>query len=168
MGDELLRVFAKVVHSSMRASDIVGRLGGEEFAAVVPEPMETGKIIAERIRVGFETAGAVVSAHAIGATVSIGLTASSDPVDTIDLLLARADAALYRAKRDGRNRARAEGDDQPSERARLIAAARSGQAAIAADEPARLIQRKRAARRAKSEGVPAGETAATSRLLYRR
>ena len=73
VGDEVLRVFAAVARKSMRATDIIGRLGGEEFAAIVPEPMEGAKIIAERLRAAFEAAGVTVGAHAIGATVSIGV-----------------------------------------------------------------------------------------------
>ncbi len=104
VGDDVLRVFATVARSSMRASDIVARLGGEEFAAIVPEPMEIAARIAERLRAGFEAAGRTVGVHAIGATVSIGAAASYQPVTDIDALIARADAALYRAKHAGRNR----------------------------------------------------------------
>ena len=67
--------------------------------------------------------------HAIGATVSIGAATSYEPVTDIDALIARADAALYRAKHDGRNRIRTADDEPaPTQGARLIAAARSGQA----------------------------------------
>ena len=61
-GDGMLRVFAAVAHNSMRASDIIGRMGGEEFAAIVPEPIEGALIVAERLRAAFETAGATVGA----------------------------------------------------------------------------------------------------------
>ncbi len=139
IGDEVLRVFAAVARSSMRGSDIVGRLGGEEFAVIVPEPMEFAARIAERLRAAFEEAGATVGAHAIGATVSIGAATSYEPVTDISALIARADAALYRAKHDGRNRLHAAEDEPaPSQGARPLAAARSGQAA----KPARLSQDK--------------------------
>ena len=49
-GDEVLRTFADVARSSMRGSDIIGRLGGEEFAVIVAEPMELAARIAERLR----------------------------------------------------------------------------------------------------------------------
>ena len=137
IGDEVLRVFANVARSSMRASDIVGRLGGEEFAAIVPEPMEFAARIAERLRAGFEAAGVTVGGHAIGATVSIGAATSSEPVTDIDALIARADAALYRAKHDGRNRLYAADDEPRAEPgARLLAAAR------AAKRPNRCVCRK--------------------------
>lgn len=110
VGDEALRVFAQVVRSSMRADDIVGRLGGEEFAAIVPGDMAIAAKIAERVRASFEAAGVTIATHAIGATVSIGAaTAQAAQVD-IDAVIARADAALYCAKHNGRNRMEAAPD----------------------------------------------------------
>jgi diguanylate cyclase (GGDEF)-like protein len=132
VGDEVLRVFAQVARRSTRAGDIIGRLGGEEFAAIVAEPTEFGMLIAERIRAGFEAAGAVVAGQAIGATVSVGAATCYDLVTNIDALIARADVALYRAKGDGRNRLRTADDEPASERARLIAAARNDRSANAA------------------------------------
>jgi diguanylate cyclase (GGDEF)-like protein len=164
VGDEALRVFASVARSSMRANDIIGRLGGEEFAAIVPEPMEVATRIAERLRCGFEAAGASVGVHAIGATLSIGAAASYEAVADIDALIVRADGALYRAKHDGRNRIRtAEDAPASSQGARLIAAARGGPAA----KPG-LWQRMSAARRAKRAASAITGEGATSRLLYPR
>jgi diguanylate cyclase (GGDEF)-like protein len=132
IGDEVLRVFANVARSNMRGSDIVGRLGGEEFAVIVPEPMEFAARIGERLRANFEEAGVTVDGHAIGATVSIGAATSSEPVTDISTLIARADAALYRAKHDGRNRLHAAEDEPPpSHGARPLAAARGGEVATA-------------------------------------
>jgi predicted signal transduction protein with EAL and GGDEF domain len=65
-----------------------------------------------------------IANHAIGATVSIGAAISYDPVKSIDALIARADAALYRAKHEGRNRLHIAEEEMAAERARLIAAAR--------------------------------------------
>jgi len=146
VGDEVLRVFAQVVRTNMRESDIFGRLGGEEFAAIVPESVEVASRIAERLRTGFEAAGVTVGTQAVGATVSIGAATSYEPVTDIDALLARADGALYRAKNSGRNRLYA-ADDEPAsaECARLIAAARHAQTATRGWLP----QRKDAAPRAK-------------------
>lgn len=124
VGDEVLRLFGQVVRASTRANDIIGRFGGEEFIAIVPGGLESLTKIAERVRSGFEAAGAVVATHAVGATVSIGAATSHEPVTSIDALIARADAALYRAKHDGRNRLRTADDDVSNERARLITAAR--------------------------------------------
>ena len=141
VGDEVLRTFAHVVRGSSRVSDIFGRLGGEEFAGIVAEPTEFAALVAERIRAAFEQAGALVDGHAIGATVSIGAATAYEMVTNIDALIARADAALYRAKGDGRNRLRAADDEPASERARLIAAARSGKPSAFG----RLLQRSKAA-----------------------
>jgi diguanylate cyclase (GGDEF)-like protein len=165
VGDDVLRLFAQVARKSMRASDIIGRLGGEEFAAIVPEPMEGAKIIAERLRAAFEAAGVSVGAHAIGATVSIGAAQSYEPVLDIDALLGRADAALYRAKHDGRNRIRTADDEPaPTQGTRLVAAARNGRA----PKGGRLLQRKSAARRPKSAAPAVNGESATTRLLYPR
>ena len=91
--------------------------------------MDIAVLIAERIRSGFEAAGAAVAGHAVGGTVSVGLATAHEVVTNIDALIARADAALYRAKNDGRNRLRTASDEPAGERARLIAAARTGRTA---------------------------------------
>jgi predicted signal transduction protein with EAL and GGDEF domain len=95
----------------MRTNDIIGRIGGEEFAAIVPGGMDVAIKIGERVRSGFEIAGATVGLHAIGATVSIGAASASAPIMEVGPLLVRADAALYRAKHDGRNRLHAAEDE---------------------------------------------------------
>jgi diguanylate cyclase (GGDEF)-like protein len=128
VGDSVLRLFAQSLRKSMRTSDIIGRLGGEEFAAMIAGPMETIPRIAERIRANFEAAGAVVDTDAVGATVSIGAATSYTANPDIDALLLRADAALYRAKSDGRNRFHAADEELGSEQARMIATARRMQA----------------------------------------
>jgi diguanylate cyclase (GGDEF)-like protein len=124
VGDDALRLFGQVVRASTRVDDIIGRFGGEEFIAVVPGGIESASKIAERVRAGFEAAGATIATHTVGATVSIGAAISYDPVTVIDSLIARADAALYRAKHDGRNRIYIAEEEMANERARLIAAAR--------------------------------------------
>jgi diguanylate cyclase (GGDEF)-like protein len=123
-GDEVLRLFARVTKASTRLNDIIGRFGGEEFVAIVPGGIEVAQKIAERVRTAFENAGAVIENQPIGATVSIGAASSYDAAMTVDALIAKADAALYRAKHDGRNRVVATESENASERARLIAAAR--------------------------------------------
>jgi len=163
VGDDVLRLFASTVTSSMRVDDIVGRLGGEEFAAIVPADIATTCRIAERIRAGFEIAGAVVGQHAIGGTVSIGAAVSLKSDTDIEALLAEADAALYRAKHSGRNRLQTSEEElEQDEATRLIAAARASNAV-------RLVPKPRAAPAApkNAEIMPIGE-AATPRLLSRR
>jgi diguanylate cyclase (GGDEF)-like protein len=164
VGDSVLREFAQSVRKSMRASDIIGRLGGEEFAAIISEPMEMVPRIAERIRAGFEAAGATVGGHAIGATVSIGASTSYEATADIDTLLLRADAALYCAKHDGRNRFHAADEEPGSEQARLIAAARRAQWSRRGG----ILHRKFAARWGKHDGLPVAGEAATPPLLYPR
>jgi len=157
--------FNKNAAGSMRTSDIVGRLGGEEFAAIVPESIEGAKVIAERLRVAFETAGATIDSHAVGATVSIGAAQSYELVTNIDALIARADAALYRAKRDGRNRlCTSEAGPVPTQGARLIIAARGGKPA----KRGRLVPRKAASRRTDAALPAKLATGETIRLPYRR
>ena len=72
VGDAALRVFAETIQTTMRESDVIGRLGGEEFAAIVLGSANDAAIAAERVRAAFEAAGAVIAGHPIGATVSIG------------------------------------------------------------------------------------------------
>jgi diguanylate cyclase (GGDEF)-like protein len=129
VGDEVLRTFAGVARSSMRGSDIIGRFGGEEFGIIVAEPREFAVRIAERLRAAFEEAGIIIGGHPIGATLSIGAATAYEPVADLGALIARADAALYRAKHEGRNRIYAAEDPPPrSQAARLVDAARKGRA----------------------------------------
>jgi diguanylate cyclase (GGDEF)-like protein len=104
VGDDALKAFAVSVSASLRMNDIVGRLGGEEFAAIVATDSEIGARIAERVRAGFETVGVEISGHEIGATVSIGTATAAADRHSVEWLIARADAALYAAKKSGRNR----------------------------------------------------------------
>ena len=103
IGDETLRAFAKTASANMRVDDIIGRLGGEEFAAVVPGDGAIAVSIAERVRAAFEQAATEVAGRPTNATVSIGAAWTIENVSA-DLVLADADAALYRAKAAGRNR----------------------------------------------------------------
>ena len=102
-GDAALQAFASTIAGNVRAADVIGRLGGEEFACIIPGDASDAGVVAERLRVAFEAAGVVIAGHEIGATVSIGVATAIAPVG-IDGLLSRADAALYRAKHNGRNR----------------------------------------------------------------
>lgn len=99
-GDRVLVDFAAKVHGLLRKKDLLGRFGGEEFALLLPNtPLEAALQVAERIRVA-----CVPADKEVGCTVSIGVTLSLPQNDSLDALLSRADTALYRAKKTGRNR----------------------------------------------------------------
>lgn len=104
-GDAVLKLFADVVNSVSRRSDIIGRLGGEEFALVLPSTQIAEAFeFAERLHNAVNKAVLKHKDAMIQYTVSIGLTASESGIEnSIDNLLARADQALYQAKRAGRN-----------------------------------------------------------------
>jgi len=102
-GDEILKLFAVVISANLRMTDLVGRIGGEEFAAMLPCSMEEAVVAANRVREAFQNCGIAADGAPVATTVSIGV--SGGPANTeVDVLLASADTALYRAKRGGRNR----------------------------------------------------------------
>ncbi|MBC8212791.1 MAG: diguanylate cyclase [Gammaproteobacteria bacterium] len=104
-GDEALKAFACACMSALRNTDILGRLGGEEFAVILPEtPAHSAVDVAERIRATVELLKVRRGKQVINMTVSIGLTGLQDEDRSLDLLLKRADQALYQAKSLGRNR----------------------------------------------------------------
>jgi diguanylate cyclase (GGDEF)-like protein len=105
-GDEILKLFATVVVNTLRISDLSGRIGGEEFAALLPCSLEEGVIAAERVREAFAASGIAVEEGPVDTSVSIGV--AGGPAGTeLEVLLAAADTALYQAKRGGRNRVEA-------------------------------------------------------------
>lgn len=105
-GDEILKLFSTVVVNNLRISDLSGRIGGEEFAALLPCALEEGVLVAERVREAFEASGIVCEEGPVDTTVSIGV--AGGPAGTeLEVLLAAADTALYQAKRTGRNRVEA-------------------------------------------------------------
>ena len=105
VGDRVLQLFAEVGSNCMRRLDIFGRLGGEEFAALlVDTSRERALAVAEEIRSAFAEATGEVEGKPVVATVSIGVVLSYDAVLDLSALLAQADHALYRAKDNGRNR----------------------------------------------------------------
>jgi diguanylate cyclase (GGDEF)-like protein len=105
VGDRVLEIFADVSSGCLRRIDLFGRLGGEEFAALLRDTTrERAMAVAEQIRTGFAGAAREVDGRPIAATVSIGIVISHDGVLDLSALLAQADHALYRAKDAGRNR----------------------------------------------------------------
>jgi diguanylate cyclase (GGDEF)-like protein len=105
VGDRALQTFARTAAARLRATDVIGRLGGEEFAAILPgTSLLSAAVAAERVRVAFEAAAIEIDGLPIGGTVSIGAAATELPEYDIDVLLEQADKALYAAKASGRNR----------------------------------------------------------------
>jgi diguanylate cyclase (GGDEF)-like protein len=105
VGDRVLQVFAETASANVKATDLVGRLGGEEFAAVLSDAgKEQALVMAERIRSAFAAAATEVDGRPVTATVSIGMVINEDPTFDVSALLAQADQALYHAKERGRNR----------------------------------------------------------------
>ncbi len=111
VGDDVLREFACLLVSEVRAVDIVARYGGEEFVIVLPETaIEGGTAFAERVRervagTAFCTAD---GGDGVRTTISVGIAVyPADNLTTADDLIARADEALYRAKAAGRDRVHA-------------------------------------------------------------
>jgi len=106
-GDEVIRRFAGIVRSSCREIDTPGRYGGEEFGLVLPETdAAAATVVAERIRRSF--ADAEFGEHpGLRCTVSIGLCALDADIADVESWVRLADAALYRAKKQGRNRVEA-------------------------------------------------------------
>ncbi|MDR3466554.1 MAG: diguanylate cyclase [Xanthobacteraceae bacterium] len=134
-GDEILKLFSAVMTANLRISDLVGRIGGEEFAAMLPCSVEEAVLAAERVREAFQTCGIEVDSAPVETTVSIGV--AGGPADTeLDVLLASADTALYRAKRAGRNRV-----ETATEEPLSLEDARRKLAGQAAPRPATVVRR---------------------------
>ncbi len=105
-GDRALRAFADVIQKNLREIDIFGRLGGEEFAIVLPVTTQSGAAsAAERIRSAVAKLSIEVQFVTFSFTVSLGVSQLRESGD-LDSLLKRADTALYRAKKGGRNQVR--------------------------------------------------------------
>jgi diguanylate cyclase (GGDEF)-like protein len=104
VGDRVLQIFAGTMQRPLRASDLCGRLGGEEFIFLMPCTEAAAALrIAERIRLYFAEAARAVGEDAVDGTVSLGVATASAPTE-LSGLIATADRALYRAKAEGRNR----------------------------------------------------------------
>ena len=113
IGDHALRLFAGILRKNLRPEDIAGRLGGEEFAAILSDVDEGAVLrVAERIREKFAAAAGTIEGASVEATVSIGLAyCKTDDRADLEELAEAADEALYRAKARGRNRVEHAGDE---------------------------------------------------------
>ncbi|MEA3245888.1 MAG: GGDEF domain-containing protein, partial [Gemmatimonadota bacterium] len=105
-GDRLLKEVADRLLSAVRPTDLVARLGGDEFVLLLPElkPDDAATAL-ERVRTAVT---AVLAPSGAPITASIGAAGFANPPDHLEGMIARADEVLYRAKGDGRNRARFE------------------------------------------------------------
>lgn len=106
-GDEVLKEFSARLRTSIRGIDLACRHGGEEFVVVMPDTDKTvATVVAERIRRRIAGEPFLIRAggDTVDVTISIGLATLAEKDDAVTTLLKRADQALYRAKREGRNR----------------------------------------------------------------
>ncbi|MET0874214.1 MAG: GGDEF domain-containing protein [Pseudolabrys sp.] len=137
VGDRVLEIFTEAARKSMRGSDLVGRLGGEEFAAVLADTSrEKAVVVAERIRETFAQMAQEVDGHPVCGTVSIGLVHCMERTLDVTELLAQADHALYYAKERGRNRVEVASLDMTGDRKKFEAASTSSIGAISAKSAA--------------------------------
>jgi diguanylate cyclase (GGDEF)-like protein len=104
-GDTVLVTFCRLATSQLRPTDLFGRMGGEEFASLLPDTMRQDALqLAERLRAAFEATCHTVAEQPFTATVSVGVATSDHASFDLSALLVAADQALYRAKALGRNR----------------------------------------------------------------
>jgi diguanylate cyclase (GGDEF)-like protein len=104
-GDSVLQIFAKTAQENLRQTDLIGRLGGEEFVVVLADAsIDNAYLVADRLRNAFAVNAAVLDGVVLHATASIGVSVIIDPAQDLAKLITLADQALYLAKARGRNR----------------------------------------------------------------
>jgi diguanylate cyclase len=104
VGDDVIRAVAAILREALRGNDLAGRYGGEEFGVLLPDtPAAGAEATAERVRLRVESA-LLEPEHGVHATISIGLAFFSLADASHTQWIARADHALYLAKKQGRNR----------------------------------------------------------------
>jgi two-component system cell cycle response regulator len=106
-GDDVLREFALRLRSNVRGIDLTCRYGGEEFVVAMPDTdLKIAQMVAERLRQRIESEPFAIlgGTRMIDVTISVGIATREGVVDDVPTLLRRADEAVYRAKREGRNR----------------------------------------------------------------
>ncbi|OWV71022.1 diguanylate cyclase [Rhizobium sp. R634] len=103
-GDAVLKAVASICKATLRVGDLFGRIGGEEFAVVLPHVDREGAVaVAEKLRAAIASQPVFGDHGSLNVTASLGTSALSIVSKDIETLLAQADAAMYQAKRDGRN-----------------------------------------------------------------
>jgi diguanylate cyclase (GGDEF)-like protein len=109
-GDRMLIAFTAIATARLRRDDLFGRMGGEEFAALLPGASpQVALTIAERIRKAFAAAAIAHGEGEVSTTVSVGISTVAVAPPDLDRLIASADRALYRAKGAGRDTVEVEG-----------------------------------------------------------
>jgi diguanylate cyclase (GGDEF)-like protein len=122
-GDQVLAALARAFRQQVRESDVIGRFGGEEFVVLLPDADVTeASKVAERLREQVGATPVIFASGEVRVTVSVGVAVLGLHGDDIPGLLARADVALYRAKRSGRDQVRLfdEPGDKPPSGPRVI------------------------------------------------
>lgn len=103
-GDAVLCQLAETMKAVCRQVDVLARIGGEEFAIILPSVDLAGAVaVAERLRTEVEQAPAIYEQHAIAYTISLGVAVMEEDMSGFDALIKRADQAMYQAKHQGRN-----------------------------------------------------------------
>ena len=116
IGDAVIRKFCEITTAALRPNDVFGRLGGEEFAVVLPgSSIEAAYARAERIRASFAENCQFIQERQVNATVSGGVSVSVNAEQTLDALLEDSDVALYGAKAEGRNRIKRVDQNMPED-----------------------------------------------------
>jgi diguanylate cyclase (GGDEF)-like protein len=104
-GDRVLQNVAAICRAAKRDSDVVARVGGEEFAILLPETTETAAVqFAERLRQRISDSTPTIYDEKVGVTISIGVAGASIRTSGVEALIRQADQALYEAKHLGRDR----------------------------------------------------------------
>ncbi len=105
IGDKALRIVGQIAKDTFRKTDILGRIGGEEFSFLLPETnISNARIGAERFRINISKTPVLTEKGKLFFTISLGISCMSTEIDQISTLFKYADHALYKAKRKGKNR----------------------------------------------------------------
>lgn len=105
-GDAVLKHVGEQLRLALRDRDLVARLGGEEFGLVLQSSSSMAEAALERVRQRIQSSTITWDGESVGVTISLGVAGTEQLGHNLDLLYATADAALYRAKEEGRNRIR--------------------------------------------------------------